>query len=88
MNPDVIQRIRSYIDDNFLYMRPDAVLDDDDSLLGTGIIDSMGVMELIVFVESEFELTVGDAEVTKDNFDSVATIARFVESKAAGVEAA
>jgi acyl carrier protein len=88
MNPDVIQRIRSYIDDNFLYMRPDAVLGDDDSLLGTGIIDSMGVMELIVFVESEFGLTVGDAEVTKDNFDSVATIARFVESKAAGVEAA
>ena len=88
MNPDVIQRMRSYIDDNFLYMRPDAVLDDDDSLLGTGIIDSMGVMELIVFVESEFGLIVGDEEVTKDNFDSVATIARFVESKAAGVEAA
>jgi acyl carrier protein len=88
MNSDVMQRIRTYIDDNFLYMRPDAVLGDHDSLLGTGIIDSMGVMELIVFVESEFGLSVADAEVTKDNFDSVATIARFVESKSAGVEAA
>jgi acyl carrier protein len=88
MNPDVIQRIRSYIEDNFLYMRPDAVLQNDDSLLGTGIIDSMGVMELIVFVESEFGVAVADTEVTKDNFDSVTTIARFVESKAAEAEAA
>jgi acyl carrier protein len=88
MNPDVIQRIRSYIDDNFLYMRPDAELGDDDSLLGTGIIDSMGVMELIVFVEGEFGVSVADSEVTKENFDSIATIARFVESKDAGVEAA
>ena len=87
MNPEVIQRVRSYIEDNFLYMRPDAVLNDDDSLLGTGIIDSMGVMELIVFVESEFGVSVADAEVTKDNFDSVATIAAFVESKAASAAA-
>jgi acyl carrier protein len=54
---------------------------DEDSFLGTGIIDSLGVLQLVSFVETKFGLKVGDADLVPENFDSVARLAQFVESK-------
>jgi len=51
---EVSSRVRSYITENFLYMRPDFSIGDEDSLLGNGIIDSMGVIEVITFNQQEF----------------------------------
>jgi acyl carrier protein len=84
----VIDRIREYIVENYLYMRQDVHLSDDDPLLARGIIDSMGVMELIVFLEEEFGVAVGDADITEENLGSLAAIARYVASKQASVSAA
>ena len=84
----VIDRIREYIVENYLYMRQDVHLSDDDPLLARGIIDSMGVMELIVFLEQEFGVTVGDADITEENLGSLAAIARYVASRQASVSAA
>lgn len=79
----VIDRTRAYVAENFLYMRPDFQLGDADSLLERGIIDSMGVMELVSFIESEFNVTVGDDDVTEDNIGSLRAIGGFVSSRAA-----
>jgi Acyl carrier protein len=79
--PTVIERVRQYILENYLYMRPDARLGEDEPLLANGIIDSMGVMELIAFLEDEFSVTVGDTEITEANFGSLRTIAEFVLAK-------
>ena len=81
---DIQARTHAYIAENFLYMRPSFRLEADDSLLEHGIIDSMGVMELIVFVEEEFCIAVGDEEITEDNFGSVQAIANYVSVKRAG----
>jgi acyl carrier protein len=77
----VIERTRAYITENFLYMRRDFRLDDNDSLLGSGIIDSMGVMEVIAFIETEFGVDVDDEEVTEENLGSIRAISRYVVAR-------
>jgi acyl carrier protein len=51
------------------------------SLLQEGIIDSTGVLELVMFVEETFGFTVEDEEIVPENFDSVERLARYVRSK-------
>lgn len=80
----VVARIRAFVNENFLYMRPDFELADDDSLMGTGVVDSMGVMEMIEFIESEFGVTVGDADITEENLGSIDAIASYVIARGAG----
>jgi acyl carrier protein len=58
-----------------------------DSLLDGGIIDSMGVLEVVQFLEDEFGIAVTDDEMVDDHFDSIQTIARYVESKNRDIEA-
>lgn len=53
----------------------------DDGLLENGIIDSLGLLDLVAFLEQAFSITVDDDDVTLDNFESVRSIARFVASK-------
>lgn len=52
-----------------------------DSLLDHGVIDSLTMMELISFLESTYGIQVTDDELVPENFDSLAAIAGFVESK-------
>ena len=75
---EVTTKVRGYILDNFLYTRPDFALGEDDALLGSGIIDSMGVMEVIMFLEESFGVTVDDADITEENLGTVRAISSYV----------
>ena len=75
--------VRAYIEENFLYMRPDLDLQDDDDLLGLGVIDSLGFVELVEEVQAKYGISVQDVEITEDNFGSVSAIVGFVERKRA-----
>ena len=79
----VMDKTRAFIHENFLYMRADVVVVDSDSLLRHGIIDSLGVVELVEFLQSAFDVTIGDDEITEENLGSLASIARFVTGKLA-----
>jgi len=70
--------IRQFVVENFLYMRPEYQFGDDDPLIGRGIVDSLGVMELITFVEVTFAVHVADEEVTEEHLGSINAIARYV----------
>ena len=76
---DIEQEIRTFITENFLFGRSEA-LNDDTPLLGN-VIDSTGVIELIVFVQERFTIAVDDEEVMTDNFDSVKNVVAFIENK-------
>jgi acyl carrier protein len=78
---DVVQRIRSYVDDNFLYAPGSGAIADDDSLLTLGVIDSLGVMELLLFIEQEYGIVAADDEITEHNLGSFAGIADYVVGK-------
>lgn len=75
--------IRTYIVENFLFS-DDEGLDDDVSLLETGIIDSTGALELVVFLEEMFGFDVPDADLIPENLDSISALARYVQRKTVG----
>lgn len=54
---------------------------DSDSLLASGVIDSMKMLDLISFVEQQFNIAIDEDEMMPDNFESVDAITRFVEEK-------
>ena len=72
--------IRQFLADNFP-LSANGPLAGTDSLLETGVIDSVGVLELIQFVESTYEIEIPDAEVLPENLDSIDAITRYVSSK-------
>src|SRR6185369_3049599 len=72
--------IREFILKN-LYFVEDHELGDNDSFLNEGVIDSMGSLELVAFVESAFRIKVEMSEVVVKNFDSVGQLANFVRRK-------
>lgn len=78
------QSVRQFIADNFLYRDPGVSLTDTESLLDKGLIDSTGILELVMFLEKNFAISVADEEVLPENLDSIATIAAYVRRKQAG----
>jgi acyl carrier protein len=78
---DTATLIRTYIVDTFLFGDASAMLADDASLLEQGIIDSTGVLDLMMFMEEAFGIQVVDEDVVPENFDCVAGLARYAEAK-------
>jgi acyl carrier protein len=78
---DVSLKIRSFILENILIGSDNSAFDDDDSFLEKGLIDSTGILELVSFLEDEFEIEVKDVELVPDNFDSLSKLSNYVESK-------
>ena len=81
---EIAARTLAWVRDNFLYMRPDWKLGQDDPLIGNGVVDSVGVIELIEFLQREFGCTVNEDEITERNLGSLGAIARFVYTKRSG----
>lgn len=75
------EQIRRYVVENFLFGGSDHDLSDDVSFLETGVIDSLGVMELVTFVEEQFNVNVADDEIVPQNFDSINNLASYIEGK-------
>ena len=72
--------IRSYIVDNFLFGDDDG-FDEETSFLENGIIDSTGIIELVEFIENNYNLKVEDEELVPENFDSVENIVGYLNKK-------
>jgi acyl carrier protein len=77
---DIENKIRQFILQN-LYFADDGPIGDEDSFLDTGVIDSMGVMELVAFIQSEFSFEVPQQEIVVENFDSIRKLADYVGRK-------
>jgi len=56
-------------------------LDDHDDLIDSGVVDSLGIFQLVAFLEETFRITIGDEEITPENFGSVTAIERLVASR-------
>jgi acyl carrier protein len=56
-------------------------VEDGESLLEAGVIDSMGVLELVSFIEKQYRIAVAEDEMMPENFDSVDAIAAFIDRR-------
>lgn len=79
---EIEQKIREFIVKN-LYFAEGENIGDQDSFLETGVVDSMGVMELVSYIQAEFGVPVAQQEIVVENFDSIQKLAAFVRGKLA-----
>lgn len=80
---EIRKTLRAFIIDSFLKDN-NAVLDDDFSFIEEGIIDSVGVLELVAFLETTFNFRVEDEELIPLNLDSIEKLVTYITSKVLG----
>jgi acyl carrier protein len=80
---DIEGQIKNFVATQVLFTDGEFPYSDDISFLSEGIIDSLGVMELMAFVKTKFGVAVDQSEVTPDHFDSVTKLAAFIRKKKA-----
>jgi acyl carrier protein len=78
---NIEETIRTFIAEKILFSDNGYGYADEASFLEEGIVDSMGIMELVMFVEETFGITVEDEELVPDNFDSVSKLAAYVRCR-------
>jgi len=75
-------QIRQFIFENFLFdADSEDALGNDDSFLEKGIIDSTGVLEVVMWMEDTFGVQTDDTELIPENLDSVNRLADFIKRK-------
>ena len=85
MEMSAIDGVRAFVVSNFLFGDGSA-LDDDTSFMEAGIIDSTGILELVMHLEETYQIKIQDDELIPENLDSLANIAQFLDQKKACAE--
>ena len=80
MSVNYSSKIREFVVENFLFGDGES-LKEDTSFLEEGIIDSTGILELLMFLEKTYSIKVEDDEVIPENLDNLRKIARFIDRK-------
>jgi acyl carrier protein len=75
-----INPVKEFIIENFLFGDA-AEFSEETSFLKTGLVDSLGIMELIAFLETTYHIHIDDHELVPDNLDSLNKISIFLEKK-------
>ncbi len=86
MQTKVEHDIRVFIAENFLFSDDYNALDAECSLLEADIINSMGILELVLFLETRFDIKVEDEEVIPENLDSIKAMLNYLHGKLSSVE--
>ncbi|HET9028410.1 MAG TPA: acyl carrier protein [Trueperaceae bacterium] len=77
------QDVRQFLADNFILDDGGTGLGADDSLTQAGVLDSMGVLELIMFVQERFGVSIPDEDTLPENLDSVSRIVNYISKRLA-----
>lgn len=73
--------LRHFILENYLFTDDESELTNDASFLEQGILDSMGILELIDFLKEQFNVVVDDDEMVPDNLDSIDNLMQYLDGK-------
>lgn len=80
---EIRKKLRAFIKNNFL-LGNDASLNDTDSFMEKGIVDSTGILEVVSFVEDNFGFKIADEELLPENLDSINNLVKFITARAKG----
>jgi acyl carrier protein len=75
------QIIKDFIQSELVKERGPFSLEDNDNLIERGVIDSLGIMKLLAYLEETFSISISDDELIPDNFETIDAISAFVVSK-------
>jgi len=84
----VEQEVRAFLSENFSLGRDLSHLSGSQSLTERGFIDSVGIVEVLTFLETQYEIQINDDETVPENIDTIDNIVRFIGVKRATPEAA
>jgi acyl carrier protein len=74
------ERIRKFLLNDLGLTESRNHIGEDESLVEGGLIDSLGVLRLVQFIEEEFQIQLSDDDVNVENFDTLASIAQLIET--------
>jgi len=77
---DMNTKVRTFIATEIMLEDDASVVNDETRLVG-GVMDSLGLMQLVAFVQEEFGITFDETEVTPENFRTVSSVERLLDSK-------
>lgn len=78
---EVENKIRQFLIENFVLSEQVDEMGFDESLLENGVVDSTGILELVFFVEDQFQIEIDTSEVVPENFDSINCLATYIKQK-------
>lgn len=81
---NIENRLRDFVVQELQYDGAPEDLTSDYPLIDNEVIDSLGIYELVLFVEREFDIEIFDEELVPDHFGSIAGIARLIDAKQRG----
>jgi acyl carrier protein len=73
--------INDFMQEEFLYDKPEIKITNDFNIIEQGILDSMDIFRLIQFIEEEIDISFEPEEMVQTNFQSINDIIRFVQTK-------
>src|SRR5690242_20704086 len=82
----VKEQLTDFVLQNYLFGDTARIPGEDDGLVEEGIIDSTGVLELIEFLESQFDITVSEEETVPENLGTIANLTRYVTAQQRAAE--
>ena len=83
MDRDVRSVVRAFIATRLAPSAGRAEIADDEDLIDTGVVNSLGIFQLVAFLEQRFQIAIGDEEITPENFGTIDGIERLVASRIA-----
>ncbi|MFK7732336.1 MAG: acyl carrier protein [Pseudomonadales bacterium] len=75
------EQIKQFILSDLIKDGSAADLSNDENLIDSGVVDSLGIMKLVAFLEKSFKVAVSDDEILLDNFETIDAISGFLSSK-------
>ncbi len=82
------EQVRDFLIDEAHWQGTRAELTDDLPLIENGVIDSMALLRLVAWLETQYRIEIGDADVVPSNFGTIERISRLVETKMSGAHGA
>jgi len=80
MRTDIISALSIFIADEIL-SQPERIIDENDKLISSGLIDSLSLVDIALFVEEEFQVIIDDTELNADTFDTLTELKAIILSR-------
>ncbi|MFN2113879.1 MAG: acyl carrier protein [Anaerolineales bacterium] len=80
MNSEIADLLAAFIAEEILN-QPDRKLNPDDKLISSGLIDSLSLVDIALYVEEEFQVIIDDTELNSDTFDTLAELVDLIQTR-------
>jgi acyl carrier protein len=80
MSDDIQAKLAGYITKEIL-RQPNRVIEPDQALLSSGLINSFSLVDLAMFIEDTFSVRIEDFELNKETFDSLSQLSELIRSR-------